>query len=161
MIRMAKRMCIKEMYEEGKSKNEISRRLGLNYRTVSKYAEMDDWNADKLPSLAQENYPILGKFIPMIDEWLEADKTAPRKQRHTAKRIYDRLCDEADYTGSYSSVKRYVHRKRVSASQGKAGFLPISRPMAHAQVDFGEIVYMDESGSERKANELIMSFPYF
>ena len=36
MIRMAKRMCIKEMYEEGKSKNEISRRLGLNYRTVSK-----------------------------------------------------------------------------------------------------------------------------
>ena len=46
MIRMAKRMCIKEMYEEGKSKNEISRRLGLNYRTVSKYAEMDDWNDD-------------------------------------------------------------------------------------------------------------------
>ena len=36
VIRMAKRMCIKEMYEEGKSKNEISRRLGLNYRTVSK-----------------------------------------------------------------------------------------------------------------------------
>lgn len=69
-------MCIKEMYEEGKSKNEISRRLGLNYRTVSKYAEMDDWNDDKLPSLAPENYPILGGFIPLIDEWLEADKTA-------------------------------------------------------------------------------------
>ena len=34
VIRMAKRMCIKEMYEEGESKNEISRRLGLNYRTV-------------------------------------------------------------------------------------------------------------------------------
>lgn len=140
-------MCIKEMYEEGKSKNEISRRLGLNYRTVSKYAEMDDWNDDRLPSLAPENYPILGRFIPLIDEWLEADKTAPRKQRHTAKRIYDRLCEKADYTGSYSSVKRYVHRKRVSASQGKAGFLPISHPMAHAQVDFGEVVYLDESGS--------------
>ena len=56
---MAKRMCIKEMYEEGKSKNEISRRLGLNYRTVSKYAEMDDWNDEKLPSLAPENYPIV------------------------------------------------------------------------------------------------------
>lgn len=78
MIKMAKRMCIKEMYEEGKSKNEISRGLGLNYRTVSKYAEMDDWNDDKLPSLAPENYPILGGFIPLIDEWLEADKTAPR-----------------------------------------------------------------------------------
>ena len=140
---MAKRMCIKEMYEEGKSKNEISRRLGLNYRTVSKYAEMDDWNDDNPPSLAPENYPILGGFIPLIDEWLEADKTAPRKQQHTAKRIYDRLCDEADYTGSYSSVKRYVHRKHVSLSQGKSGFLPISHPMAYAQVDFGEIVCMD------------------
>lgn len=75
VIKMAKRMCIKEMYEEGKSKNEISRRLGLNYRTVSKYAEMDDWNDDKLPSTAPENYPILGRFIPLIDEWLEADKT--------------------------------------------------------------------------------------
>ena len=40
VIKIAKRMCIKEMYEDGKSKNEISRRLGLNYRTVSKYAEM-------------------------------------------------------------------------------------------------------------------------
>ena len=49
VIKMAKKMCIKEMYEEGKSKNEISRRLGLNYRTVSKYAEMEDWNDDKLP----------------------------------------------------------------------------------------------------------------
>ena len=160
VIKMAKRMCIKEMYEEGKSKNEISRRLGLNYRTVSKYAEMDDWNDDKLPSLAPENYPILGGFIPLIDEWLEIDKTAPRKQRHTAKRIYDRLRDEAAYTGSYSSVKRYVHRKRVSASQGKTGFLPIAHPMAHAQVDFGEVVYLDEYGKEHKAYELIVSFPY-
>ena len=126
MIRMAKRMCIKEMYEEGKSKNEISRRLGLNYRTVSKYAEMDDWNDDKLPSLAPENYPILGKFIPMIDEWLEADKTAPRKQRHTAKRIYDRLRDEADYTGSYSSVKRYVHKKACISFSGQ-GRIPADR----------------------------------
>lgn len=57
-------------------------------------------------------------------------------------------------------MKRYVHRKRVSVSQGKAGFLPIAHPMAHAQVDFGEIVYLDKSGIEHKAHELIVSFPY-
>ena len=42
-------------------------------------------------------------------------------------------------------------KKRVSLSQGKAGFLPISHPMAYAQVDFGEIVYLDEFGNEHKA----------
>ena len=57
VIRMAKRMCIKEMYEEGKSKNEISRRLGLNYRTVSKYAEMDDWNDDNPPVTRSRKLP--------------------------------------------------------------------------------------------------------
>ena len=51
-------------------------------------------------------------------------------------------------------------KKRVSLSQGKSGFLPISHPMAYAQVDFGEIVYLDKSGIEHKAHELIVSFPY-
>ena len=116
VIRMAKRMCIKEMYEEGKSKNEISRRLGLNYRTVSKYAEMDDWNDDKLPSLAPENYPILGGFIPLIDEWLEADKTDPRKQR--------RLCSEFSVNARFHG--KTVHILRSSEPEAEAEPPPLA-----------------------------------
>ncbi len=58
VIKMAKRMCIKEMYEDGKSKNEISRRLGLNYRTVSKYAEMDDAISELEPYSWKTRHPL-------------------------------------------------------------------------------------------------------
>lgn len=160
MIKMAEKMYVRQMYENGVSKSEISRRTKLNYRTVSKYAEMEDWNDNKLPNMNPENYPVLGKYIPLIDEWLEGDKTVPRKQRHTAKRIYDRLREEAEYTGGYSSVKRYVRKKRLVLKQGQAGCLPLAHPMAYAQVDFGEFIWRDAKGSEHKAHELIMSFPY-
>ena len=160
MISMAKKMIIKEMYEEGLSKNEIKRRTNLNYRTVCKYAEQTDWNDEKLPNVDPENYPVLGKYIPRINEWLENDKRVPRKQRHTAKRIYNRLREEEGFTGGYSSVKRYVRKKRTLMKTGGTGYLPIDHPMAYAQVDFGEFIYYDPEGLEHKAYELAMTFPY-
>lgn len=88
VISMAEKMYIKQLYEDGVSKSEIQRRTKVNYRTVCKYADMEDWNDDKLPNMEPDNYPVLGEYIPLINEWLEGDATAPRKQRHTAKRIY-------------------------------------------------------------------------
>lgn len=160
MIRMAEQMYIKQLYEDGMSKSEIQRRTKLNYRTVCKYADKEDWNDDKIPNMEPENYPVLGEYIPIIDEWLENDKKVPRKQRHTAKRIYDRLREEAGYTGGYSSVKRYVKRKRLVMRQGSVGCLPLAHPMAFAQVDFGEFLWSEANGSQHKAHELVMSFPY-
>ena len=160
MIKMAERMYIKQMYEEGLSKSEIQRRTNLNYRTVTKYAEKEDWNEDHLPNVEASNYPVLGEFIPLIDEWLETDCNVPRKQRHTAIRIYERLKDEAGYTGGYSSVKRYVKKKKLLLKTGTAGCLPLDHPMAFAQVDFGELRCTDSEGTEHKVYELIMSFPY-
>lgn len=160
MISMAEKMYIKKLYEDGVSKSEIQRRTKLNYRTVCKYADMEDWNDDKRPNVDPENYPVLGEFIPLINEWLEGDTKVPRKQRHTAKRIYNRLREEAGYTGSYSSVKRYVRKKRFALRQGIAGCLPLAHPMAFAQVDFGEFQCYDAEGTEHKAYELVMSFPH-
>ena len=160
MISMAEKMYIKQLYEDGVSKSEIQRRTKVNYRTVCKYADMEDWNDDKLPNMEPDHYPVLGEYIPLINEWLEGDVTAPRKQRHTAKRIYDRLRAEAGYTGGYSSVKRYVRKKRFVLRQGLAGCLPLAHPMAYAQVDFGEFLRCDADGNEHKAYELVMSFPY-
>ena len=64
MISMAEKMYIKQLYEDGVSKSEIQRRTKLNYRTVCKYDDMEDWNDDKLPNMEPDNYPVLGEYIP-------------------------------------------------------------------------------------------------
>ena len=158
---MAQQQYIKHLYEkEEKSLAEIARTTNLNYRTVRKYALKDDWSEDKLPNLEPESYPVLGEFIPTINEWLEKDKLVPRKQRHTGKRIYYRLCDEFGYTGSYSSVKKYLRKKKAQMSTKPNGFLPLAHPPGEAQLDFGEFIYYDAQGQEHKAYALVMSFPY-
>lgn len=55
MISMAEKMYIKQLYEDGVSKSEIQRRTKLNYRTVCKYADMEDWNDDKLPNMEPDH----------------------------------------------------------------------------------------------------------
>ncbi len=79
--------------------------------------------------------PKLDAFTSQMDQWLAEDRSRPRKQRHTAKRIFERLRDECGFDGSYTIVKDYVRdRKRT----GKEMFVPLSHPPGHAQADFGE-----------------------
>jgi transposase len=100
--------------------------------------------------------PMLGQFLPVIDEILESDKTAPPKQRHTAKRIYERLRDEYGYTGCSSQVRRAVSR---SKHYSKEVFVPLSHPPGHAQFDFGEATVVI-AGVEVKAALAVMTLPY-
>ena len=98
MLNMAQIHYIKDLYEnEDLSLREIARRTQHSFSTVQKYAYQEDWSKDTLPNVAPEDYPILGAYIPYINEWMEADRKVPRKQRHTARRIYDRLCTENGY----------------------------------------------------------------
>ena len=98
MLNMAQIHYIKDLYEnEDLSLREIARRTEHSFATVQKYAYQEDWSEDTLPNVAPEDYPILGAYIPYINEWMEADRKVPRKQRHTARRIYDRLCTENGY----------------------------------------------------------------
>jgi transposase len=158
---MAQKQYIKDLYEnEGKSLREIAKMVGVDFRTVQKYAYQNDWRPEVLPNVEPENYPVLGPYIPTVDGWLEQDLKEPRKQRHTAKRIYDRLKNESGFSGSYASVKRYVVKKKFLLGKRNEGFLPLAQPMAHAQVDFGEFKYYDSSGADYKGYALIVSFPY-
>lgn len=92
----------KDLYEnEEKSLREISRITGHSFETVQKYAQKENWSEDNLPDTEPTSYPVLGKFIPIVDSWLEADRKVPRKQRHTAWRLFCRLRDEYGFTGSY------------------------------------------------------------
>lgn len=162
MLKMAHIEYIKDLYEnEDKSLREIAKETGHHFLTVRKYAQGEDWNKSELPNIQPESYPILGKFIPAIDEWMESDRRAPRKQRHTSKRIYDRLVKEQAYAGSYSSVRRYAQRKRIlMRQQVNEGSLPISQPQGHGQVDFGKFQYHDGEGTDKEALALTVTFPY-
>ena len=75
MLNMAQIHYIKDLYEnEDLSLREIARRTHHSFATVQKYAYKEDWSENSLPNIDPESYPILGQYIPVIDEWLEADR---------------------------------------------------------------------------------------
>lgn len=159
MLRMKQVEYIRDLYEnEGMSLREIARQTQKDFRTVAKYAYQNNWNPPE--KLKAESYPVLGGYIPIIDEWLEADEREPRKQRHTAQRIHDRLRDEHGFKGSYCSVKRYVAKKKEEMKKYRESFLPLEHQPGHAQVDFGTFKYYDGAGHDYKGHALIVSFPY-
>lgn len=161
MIKMAQVQYIKHLYEtEDKSLREISRITGLSQQTVTKYAYMSDWNEYNLPNCDAARYPILGDYIPIIDEWLEGDTKEPRKQRHTVARIHRRLQDEHSFKGGYSSVKKYVRKRKYLMKISNTGFLPLASRACHAELDFGEFKYYDGLGNPCTGYALTLSFPH-
>lgn len=95
--------------------------------------------------------PKLDRYRSLIDQMLLADLDAPRKQRHTAQRVFDRLVDEHQAVISYSTVRQYVKARRaeIAFEAGKAPlevFIPQEHaPGAEAEVDFGD-VWIDIAG---------------
>ena len=161
MLNMAQVNYIKDLYEnEEKSLREISRITGRDFRTVRKYATRDDWNDTALPDIEPKNYPVLGPYIPIVDIWLAEDRKLPMKQRHTAKRIYDRLKDEYGYPGGYTSVKEYVRLKKHLVRMQRDGYIPLEHLPGNGQVDFGEFMYYDGEGNELTGYALTVSFPF-
>ena len=71
----------------------------------------------------------------MIDRILEQDQRLPKKQLHTAKRIYERLRTEYGFSGKYTIVKDYVRERR---RRTREIYVPLSHPPGHAQCDFGQ-----------------------
>jgi len=91
----------------------------------------------------------------VIDAILEDDKQRPAKQRHTAKRIFERLKEEHSFTGGYTIVKDYL---RSAELHSREMFIPLTHAPGEAQADFGEALVMI-AGVERKANYPAMDLP--
>lgn len=120
---------------EGWSIRRIAKEMGLNRRTVAKWLARPE-----VPVYQREGErpkPALGEFEHYIEQWLCADEHRPPKQRHTARRIYQRLCEEYDYQGSESTVRRHVARLKNKPAEA---FVPLEFDPAEAQADFGEAV---------------------
>ena len=94
-------------------------------------------------------------LIGIIDRILEEDKDRPKKQRHTSKRIFERLRDEYGFT-KITIVKDYICGGR---QRRREMFVPLTHPPGHAQVDFGEALAVI-GGVERKIHFLAMSLPH-
>ncbi|WP_083604459.1 IS21 family transposase [Clostridium sp. N3C] len=157
---MSRVHCIKELSQfEGKSLREISRITGHAFATVQKYVDKEDFN--DIPQRRSKNELKIDKYKELIDLWLEADLTAPRKQRHTAKRVYDRLEELFDdkLDVSLRTVQYYVSAKKKELFSKKEGSLPLNHPAGEAQVDLGEATFI-ENGEEFTGYYLNMSFPY-
>lgn len=119
---------------------ELARRFGTHRRTVRE-ALASATPAPRKPIVRAA--PVLEVWKPVIDAWLAADLTAPRKQRHTARRVWQRLIDEHDAEVGESTVRRYVAAVRRSQPTVLA---EIKVPQTHllgaeAEVDFGAVTF--------------------
>lgn len=154
---------IRELYYgQDKSLTEIARLMHMDWRTVRKYVDMEDFN-DSPPVPEDDSHTSkLDPFKPLIDSWLEADRKAPRKQRHTARRIHKRLKEEADrYDCSYRLVAAYVtEKKKALRLTNQAGYLPLEHHPGEAQADFGYADFYENGRLHHNAKYLVLSFPY-
>src|SRR4051812_1793158 len=135
------------------SKREACREYELHWQTLKKILATDE--PPPFRPKAPRAKPRLGPFLPVIRQILEADRTAPPKQRHTAERIFHRLRDEHGYAGCASIVRAAVHDWR----RGRAEvFVPLAHPPGEAQVDFGhaEVVI---AGERVKAAYFVLTLP--
>lgn len=136
------------------SKRAACREYGLNWRTLEKmlsHAEPPGYRRK-----AKREQPVLGPHLAWIHEVLEQDKQAPKKQRHTAQRIFDRLRSERGYTGGVTIVKEAVREWKDAT---KEVFVPLSHPPGEAQVDFG-FASVNLAGERQQVALFVMSLPY-
>ena len=129
---------------EGLSERAAARRFGIDPRTVAKmmrFSVPPGYRRTKPPVK-----PKLDAFIAIIDRILADDKLRPKKQQHTAKRIFERLRDEHGFTGGITIVKDYVAGWRQRSQEM---FVPLVHPPGHAQADFGEAIGSSAAWSAR------------
>jgi transposase len=145
---MAKRSRV-ELYEQirrarrlepGVSIRALASRFGTHRRTVR------DALGSAVPPPRKpvvRACPVLDRWKSIIDAWLEADRVAPRKQRHTARRVWQRLLDEHQAQVGESTVRRYVAEVR---RRQPPRLVEVKVPQHHplgdeAEVDFGKLAF--------------------
>src|SRR5262245_34431954 len=136
------------------SKREACRQYEIHWLTLKKilaHEEPPGYRRSKPPRPSK-----IDPVLPVIRQILDDDTKAPRKQRHTAHRIWQRLRDEYGFTGGYTTVKDAVRGLQVGRAEV---FLPLSHPPGEAQVDFGFADVVVRGVTTRVA-VFVMSLPY-
>ena len=123
----------KKYFIEGWSIRKINRQLGYARQTIRKALVSAQIPTYELQ--APRPCPVMDPYREVILNWLKQDENAPKKQRHTAKRIYDRLVEEYGFHGNDSTVRKFVRKLRQNQEEV---FIPlIAQWGEQAQVDWG------------------------
>src|SRR5680860_1164238 len=140
---------------EGLSIRALAGRHGVHRRAVRAALASPLPPAKRSP--VGRSAPKLGAYRAIVDAWLEADREAPRKQRHTARRIWRRLVDEHGADVAESTVREYVRaRKRAIGWSVGAVFIPqVYAPGVESEVDWGE-AHVDLAGARTKVHLFFM-----
>lgn len=155
MLNMSQIHDIRDLARD-RSVASISRSLAVDEKTVRKYLKLDDFSPR--PPRRDSRRSRLDRYKPMIDQWLKEDEKRWYKQRHTAKRIHERLLDEAPgYDCSYNVVQRYVKTVRGARREQRANQELVWHP-GETQADFGEADFREQGKIIRK-KYLTLSFP--
>jgi transposase len=139
---------------EGMNRREASRVFSIDRRTVDKmlaFSVPPGYRRKKTPLR-----PKLDPFVGIIDQILEDDGKRLKKQRHTSKRIFERLRDEFGFAGGITIVKDYIF---VARQRQREMFVPLSHSPGHAQADFGEADAII-AGVEYRAHYFVMTLPH-
>lgn len=151
-----------EYKENGKSLREIARETGHSRTTVKKYVMMEDFNQE--PPIKRRREGKTYKYRDIVMNWLISDEEVPRKQRHTAHRVYTRLLEEAEKKGqkldvSERSIRNLVADLRKELQQKEEVSLPLLHPAGESQTDFGETEFV-EGGVRYSGFHLCITFPH-
>lgn len=135
------------------SRRQILRETGMHWLTLKKILEHSEPPGYRQHQ--QRPKKKLGPYLGRIEQILKEDQLLPRKQRHTAKRIWERL-QEAGFTGGYTVVKEAV---RELTQKNQEVFVPLIHRPGEAQVDFGYAL-AKVNGVLRKVAFFVMALPY-
>jgi transposase len=139
---------------DGQSKRSVCREFDIHWDTLQKilgHAQPPGYRRS-----GPKPRPKLEPFLPVIHQIIEDDKKAPRKQRHTAKRIFERLRDEYGYEGKLTIVKEAVAAYKRSHAEV---FVPLAHRPGEAQVDFGQAEILLD-GQTTTVALFVMTLPY-
>jgi|TARA_B100000315_G_scaffold244583_1_gene269316 transposase len=142
-----------EVLREETSKREILRREGIHWETLKKILQHSEPPGYRTESPRPK--PKIGPYLEQIAQIIEEDKQFPKKQRHTAVRIFHRI-KGMGYQGKYTQVKESVREmKRLK----REVYMPLNHRPGEAQVDFGYAL-AKVSGVLRKVAFFVMALPY-
>ena len=150
---------IRALDAQGVSGRQIAQQLGVSRDAVAKYVAADNFSPAPPHATTRPGASVLAGFTELIETWLGEDDQRPRKQRHTAQRIFHRLRDEHGYQGSYSPVVRYVARFKAQHRATGDGFVELVWPAGSAQVDFGQAEAII-AGVRTLLHLLVVTFPF-
>ena len=158
-ISMSVQEQIRRLDADGVPARQIARELGVSRDSVAKYVAEQDFSPRPVVVHRRPGGSVFAEHAATVDGWLADDGKRPRKQRHTAQRIFDRLVAECGYQGSYSPVQRHVKAAKAAKRLTDQEFSELVWLPGVAQVDFGQ-AQASIGGVMATLHVLVVTFPF-